>query len=228
MPLLTILCVTRADNYAIPFLAKMSEHAEFVKAEFVVAGDGASACNTLTRHHFENILSVSSKGYIESVLDFAIRACTGKYILRLDDDEMCSPNMVTWLQQHHFTETDHWKFPRAHLWENTTKYITDAPLWPDHQTRLSTKAKSGGRHMVHAGSPYGGGKLAPCYIEHHKFLTKPLVERRRIAESYDKVQEGYGTGGMKPFSLPEEAYERLVTFPISYADIAAENDARSH
>jgi hypothetical protein len=129
-------------------------------------------------------------------------------VLRLDDDERCSDAMIKWLVDQEYRACDHWKFPRANMWTDT-HHLVSAQLWPDHQTRLSTRAKSGGRRHVHDGSPYGGGRPAPVAIEHFKFVVKSQEERQKIADRYDSVRQGFGSGGMLAFSLPELVYDSM-------------------
>lgn len=151
---------------------------------------------------------VESKGYIESVLDDVLQYVPEGWVLRLDDDEQVSGGLFQWLEMSCYRASDHWKFPRAHLWGSPEYFLCTPPLWPDWQTRLSIKAKSGGRRTVHAGSPFGGGTECPFPIEHHKFLVKDRSERERIAGVYDRFAAGYGTGaGMLPFSLPELVFD---------------------
>ena len=223
---LTILCVTRAEPYAEPFLSDLRAAATRLHAEFVVGADGQDAVEKL-KGADAHVVPLRSKGYIESVLDEAIAACTGEYILRLDDDERISSCMLYWLEKLQYQEAPHWKFPRVHLWGDRARFIVNPPLWPDHQTRLSLKQYSGGRRMVHAGSPHGGGALAPVVIEHHKFLVKSYDERAAIAARYDKVQMGFGTGGMTPFNLPEVTWgpSQMQLEPVSRADYLAAEDA---
>lgn len=207
MASLSVLCVTKVEPYSYPFLERLAFLADVCGAELVLMLDGPDAERRLQKR--PSVLYrawcevTTSKGFIESVLDQAVAACSGDYILRLDDDEQVSPAMIEWLQRQMYFAADHWKFPRMHMWHGG--YIVNPPLWPDHQTRLSVKSKSGGRHTIHAGSPFGGGELAPVAIEHYKFLVKSYDERKAIAELYDRVHPGYGTGGMLPFSLPEDA-----------------------
>lgn len=228
MGLLSILTVTKAEPYAPIFLRKMRSVADLSNAEFVIAGDGPEAMRTLKDWGFgdeEVLVSVSSKGYIESVLDQAVNCCGGKYILRIDDDEIISPEMSQWLVSEQFTASDHWKFSRAHLWQTDNLYITNAPLWPDHQTRLSVRKKAGNRTFIHAGSPYGGGRLAPVILEHAKFLVKSRKERQAIADRYDSFGVGLGSHGMTAFNLPEKAYERMELRNIGEAVLQAKIDA---
>ena len=226
--LLSILTVTKAEPFACRFLRRMSRLAEAADAEFVIAGDGAAARLQLRHWGFTEdaiVVSVESAGFLESVLEAAVRCCSGKYILRLDDDEAASEAMERWVCGHQFTEETHWKFPRMHLWGGTSQVLLNGPLWPDHQTRLSIRKKAGGRHTVHAGSPFGGGVLAPVAIEHHKFLVKTAAERLAIAQRYDRIHAGYGTGGFLPFNLPEEAFSELCLEKVDAVALRAERDA---
>ncbi len=230
--MLSILCVTKAEAYCLPFLQAFADLARVVNGELVIGADGADAFATMLAAPLHTgrprmIVELASKGYIESVLDEALAACHGDYILRLDDDELASPAMITWLQHGRYRAEKHWKFPRAHLWGDRELCIMNAPLWPDHQTRLSVREMAGERRGIHCGSPFGGGVLAPCLIEHYKFIVKSSEERRAIAATYDRVMSGAGTGGFLPFNLPEQAYPQgtLDLKPVEYAVAAASNDA---
>lgn len=218
---LSILCVTQYQSYSLPFLTELDAITRLYNrmsgqraAELVILADGVQAAEGLAESAIEaKIVTVHSHGYLESVLETGVSVCQGDYIFRVDDDESCSTALISWLMNSKFLAADHWKFPRLHLWGNTRQVIMTPHLFPDHQTRLSVKAKSGGRHTVHAGSPFGGGEIAPCAILHHKFLVKSYDQRLAIAQTYDRFGEGYGTGSMAPFSLPERAYDgEMVKF----------------
>jgi hypothetical protein len=206
---LTILTVTKVEPFSPNFLLAMQDLARTLGCEFVIAADGQVAefkANALC--HYSRIVRVDSVGFLESVHDDAIKAIKTPYVLRLDDDEKASPAMIDWLSDRAYRAADHWKFARANLWTPTT-YIRSGQLWPDHQTRLSIKAKAQGRNAIHAGSPFGGGRIAPVAIEHYKFIVKSYTDRLKIAQSYDKIMNGSGTGGMKAFNLPEDVYDKI-------------------
>lgn len=167
-----------------------------LNAEVVFVADGMLAYDALKGWPVKCV-SVVSLGYLESTLEYGVQNCDGEYILRLDDDEACSPAMASWLEAKAYEADAHWKFPRMHLWGDTHSVLLTPQLFPDHQTRLSTKAMSGGRHFPHAMSPFGGGALAPVAIEHHKFLVRSREERERTAAKWHQ-------GGMRVFSLPED------------------------
>lgn len=215
---LSILCITKAEPHAWPHLQHLAQVAEKVGAQLVVMADGKTAAQAILARGYGrrgNVGVAQSKGYLESLLDDAVALCAGRYVLRMDDDESCTPAMVDWLEAGAYQAEPHWKFPRAHLWGDGTRFVMDAPLWPDHQTRLSLRERSGGRRTIHAGSPFGGGAEAPVLIAHHKFLAKPAAERRAIAERYDRIAGiGHGTGSMLAFSVPEDVYTQVTLCPI--------------
>lgn len=202
---LSLLCITKNEPHAAEFLRALRGVANRLGAEFVVVSDGFSTITA--RNLADEYLVVESNGSIESVLDEAVAACSGDYILRIDDDEKISAEMIVWLDTSEYTQSDVWSFPRRHLWGDG--YLTNAPLYPDLQTRLTTKAKAGGRKQVHDGSPYGAGQVASRHILHHKFLIKDYQKRKELAEKYDQLRPGAGTGQWLPFNLPEEAFENL-------------------
>lgn len=202
---LSLLCVTKGEPHAAEFLRALRSVADALEAEFVVVSDGFPTITA--RNLADEYLVVQSDGSIESVLDEAVAACSGDYVLRIDDDEEVSAEMVVWLQSGEYTQSDVWSFPRKNLWRDG--YLTNPPLYPDIQTRLTTKEKAGGRKQVHDGSPFGAGRVANVHILHHKFLVKSYAERKEIALRYDALREGGGTGHWLPFNLPEDAFDVL-------------------
>lgn len=208
---LTILCITRAQPYALPFLDEMASLTHDLEGRFYVAADGDTAYSRLDGLN-ATLFIVRSHGYLESVLDEAVHVCEDGYILRLDDDERVSDGMYQWLLERHYRDTDHWCFPRANLWPDENQRLDGHPVWPDLQTRLSTKEKSGGRTTIHHGSPFGSGRHAPVVIEHHKFLVRPIQDRVEQARAYERIQEGAGSGHYLPFQAPELAQHQTAPY----------------
>jgi hypothetical protein len=136
MTRLAILCVTRAEDFALPFLHTLAGDARDLYAQVVIAADGDAAAERVKSAFipYARIYRVASAGYIESVLDEAVGYCTGQYILRLDDDERLSPALLTWLENEHYLAADHWAFPRANLWGDEGSVLVNPPLWPDAGT----------------------------------------------------------------------------------------------
>lgn len=235
MKRLSIVCVTRYEDHAEPFLKKLLQLAQWIPdCEVVLGADGADAYDVLqdwpSYAHEEGVdvvvVAVQSQGYIESVLDDVLTACQGDYVLRIDDDERVSPALAQWLRDGQYLTDDHWKFSRAHLWPDLQHYVSTPPLWPDHQTRLSVRAKAGGRTTIHAGSPFGGGRLAPAVLEHHKFIVRSLREREAIAARYDQIARGAGTSSnMKPFQLPDLEHVTVEQYHQGVDIAAAVDDA---
>jgi hypothetical protein len=202
---LAILCVTNGQPHAPEFLLHHERLTRELGARFIVAIDGSHPPGGWPALFAHEVIRVQSNGCIESVLDEAVSACPDGYILRLDDDEKVTRAMRDWLSDGEYRKADHWAFPRLHLYPDADHYVTTAPLYPDVQTRLSLKRFSGGRARV--------GTVAPVAIEHHKFLCRPLEDRRRLVERYEALQSGAGAD-FRVFSLPEDfdgtlAWERV-------------------
>lgn len=216
---LHLLCVTLGEPHAFDFLQKQKRVAELLEATYTCVLDGRQTDQFVDDGVMGMATAViQSQGYLESILERALEVVPGArndYVLRLDDDELPSIGLAQWLDRCHHWTADHWKFDRRHWWNREGEYIVNGPLFPDHQTRLSIRSKAGGRGVIHAGSPFGGGELAPAeaYIAHHKFLVKSREEREAVAARYDQVMPGAGTApGMIAFQLPESMDSILTRF----------------
>lgn len=209
-PDLTILCVTDWGLHATEFLTAQATLAREINARYVVALDGPRAMEKWYSHEIAaSVVGVTSTGYIESVLDDAVTACETDYVLRLDDDETVTHALRDWLSDGGYREREHWAFPRLHLYPSKDFYITTPPLYPDYQTRLSLKQYSGNRTVIHEGSPYGTGEIGPAGIVHHKFIARPLAERRAVLTRYEQIRPGAGAD-FRMFSVPEDYEAELA------------------
>lgn len=213
---LSILCVTRGEPCCIPLVERLVKQSNVLGAESVIVLDrisldaGAFDLSLEASQYATALYEVRSYGYIESVLNKAISYTTRRYVLRLDDDESISPQLLSWLVRCEYRSSDNWKFSRAHLWKvesplSESQVIVNPPLWPDHQTRLSTRDKAGNRKYIHSGSPFGGGEFCPYPIIHHKFVIKSQDERQAIVDRYERLQPGAGTNFLA-FSVLEKVY----------------------
>lgn len=216
---LTILCVSRFGDHAERFIREMDMLASDLDARFVLGADVGLLGPVAVPRWVEggalsHLIFLTSGGYIESVLDDVIAKCDEGYILRLDDDETVSDSMREWIAAGEYRAADHWAFPRMHLWPDEQHYLTNPPLYPDLQTRLSVKSKSGGRTRVHQGSPHGTGRIVHVPILHHKFLARPLAEREALLEQYENIAPGAGSM-FEAFSVPERFEDQLRTHPVT-------------
>lgn len=192
-PTLSILCVSRLEPEVCDLLSRLYDQSVTIGAEFVLVVDVSEDKSSFTYDlsHLPPITGfVKSSGYIESVLDEALTYTHGEYILRIDDDESLSEGLVDWLKREQYRSHDHWRFPRPHLWQDEDHYLTSLYLYPDYQTRLSVRSKSGGRTSLHARSPFGSGVLAPYLIYHHRFLVRSVEQRRETARKYELLEKG--------------------------------------
>lgn len=82
-----------------------------------------------------------------------VEACSGDWVLRLDDDEYMEPQFLkikdALMAQDHYT---HYKFPRLHLCNTSPlQWINDSYLYPDYQMRLFKNQAS----LLHFPGPVG-------------------------------------------------------------------------
>lgn len=208
---LSILCVTKLEPFAREFLWAMCHLSREIGAEFVVAYDNVTEKAFSQSPPCDVWIRVRSQGYIESVLSEALAACRGDYILRLDDDERCSPAMVAWLKSGAWPSQPAWTFATAGLWGDAQSVLMMPELWPQYHVRLTTRALAGGQTQVHQRHPVRDAAIAPAVIEHHKYIAKSLDERLAIAARYDAIRPG---AGKRCHSVPELAYAEFVIAPL--------------
>jgi hypothetical protein len=203
---LSILTVTTCEDYTPRFLRHFRAIADMLSAEFVVAHDrcGPPACDA------DKYVPVQSSGVVEDVLVEAHRACSGDYVLRLDDDETLSPRAILCVAEWLSKEGDSsvYAFPRANLWGDQWHGIRSGSLFPDFQVRLMPREREC-RFTVHEGITPDA--TLPGMILHHKFLLKTREERLAIAARYEGKRAGCGTGHYLQFSVPEDCFE-IETF----------------
>lgn len=212
---LSIVCITEGMEKVLPLLMKMQKTAAVLGAEFLLCvdiKDGLAAYERI-QHVSPLIMAVKSEGYLESVLNVALEAARGAWILRLDDDEEMSYALFRWLVARKYLLAERWLIPTAALWGDTGHFITSSPLWPDIHLRLTTWDFPRWNTELHAASPKMG-RLAPVCILHHKYLLNSYEERRRKAQQYDSIKEDGGTGKHLPFTLPEDAYNEVTILPV--------------
>jgi hypothetical protein len=195
---LSILTVTRGEPHTKRFFTHFRAVADILRAEFVLAYDGCDKpdCGA------DKYLAVRSSGAIEDVLVEAHRACSGGYVLRLDDDETLSPAAILSVAEANL-DGRVFALPRANLWGDERHAITNGHLFPDWQARLMPRDRED-RTTVHAGVI--ADAAAKGVILHHKFLVKSLEERRAIASRYESKSAGCGTGHYLQFSVPEDCF----------------------
>lgn len=204
---LSILTVTKCEPHAKRFLAHFRAVADILRAEFVVAHDNCERpdCGA------ERYVAVQTRGAIEDVLVEAHAACSGEYVLRLDDDETLSAQAILCVAE---VQLDGrvFAFPRANLWGDERHAISNGSLFPDIQPRLMPREKES-RTQVHAG--LAADAIMSGMILHHKFLIRSAEDRRCIAGRYEQKSPGCGTGHYLQFSVPEDCFDTISLFEFS-------------
>lgn len=210
MTKLSVLCVSKCEPYTKRFFTHFRAIADIFGAEFVLAHDRCNPpdCGA------DKYLSVEASGTIEDVLIDAHRACSGEYVLRLDDDETLSAHAIFLVRGMIEEDLDGriYAFPRANLIEDESTAIVSGSLFPDFQVRLMPRDAEN-RTLLHEGlSP---NEAIKGLLLHHKFLVKSVDERRAMAAAYEIKRSGCGTGHYLQFSVPEDVFHEFEVMKFS-------------
>lgn len=214
-PDLTFICITKAEVFAYPYLRSLKSVKDALGANLLIGIDNSEIPEYI-EEYADQIVFLRSAGYIESVLDEVIKEVQTEYVFRIDDDERLSASLFDWLESGEYRSENIFSFIRCNMW-TPHSFITESPLFPDCQTRLTKKDLSLGVHRIHAGNPNGAGKIIPYALIHDKFNVKSYKERRAIADRYEAIQKGSGySEKFLPFQLPEDYYkEGFTVYPLN-------------
>ena len=208
--ILSILCVTINKYPSVGgFIEKMYTLAHGLNAEFVLGLDREKAQKADFRKLADIALDLKKKDthMQEDVLDEVIGACSGDWVLRLDDDETISPALERWIFGGSYVSGNLFTFPRIYLYPDEKHFLNNPGIFPDLQTRLGRKEFMFGCNYAHAANPNGSGVTVDYAIEHHNLLVKDLAERRIIAAKCEAIQPGAGTlPQYARYNLPEDFY----------------------
>ena len=201
MNTISVLCVTRGEPHTPRFLSHFSMVARFLRAEYVVCVDGGADVDSFGGKVVQ--VDCSSCPTVETVLEEAVAACSGDWILRLDDDETVSLAMLYFLANFTFG-SEAVAFPRAHLWGDERTAIVNQEYWPDWQMRFSLREYAV-RKVLHEPPPKCD-LLAPACLLHHVYLVRSKEERKECAERYCKI-------------LGHDFPEKPTYWPSDYLDV---------
>jgi hypothetical protein len=217
---LSIVCVTNnAHPHVERFIQNMNWLAALLGAEFVLGLDREKAKTSNLRKYATKALNLTADKLQEDVLDQAIAACSGEWVLRLDDDERISDSLLTWLMTGAYTSGRLYAFPCVYPYPDTNHILANPGMWPDLHTRLGRKELMFGVNHVHAGNPHGTGQVVPYAMEHHNLLVKTLEERRAKAALYESIRPGAGTlPEYVRYSLPEDFYPEFIIHDYTNGD----------
>ncbi len=221
---LSIVCVTNDDGrQAGSFVSRMNKLARALDAEIVLGLDGDKAQQSDMGKLADMAIDLPAHDVPlqEKVLDIAIEACSGAYVLRLDDDEAVSLALEDWLATGAYQNGRLYAFPRVYMYPDEQHVLANEGMYPDLQTRLGLKSLMFGVNSIHAGNPNGPGLVVPYALDHHKLLVKSYEERKQIADRYEAIRPGAGysfTYGR--YNTPEDIYGELIVKPYTDGNYA--------
>lgn len=160
-------------------------------------------------------------GSYESVLNEAAALCAGDWVLYGHDDELWTPafraKLPELLAGFATEDAPEYLFTRRHVVtaaDGACRWIIDAPLWPDWQLRLRSRAAWQARpwpRRVHATPEQRPGwHYVHAPIWHLKFAVKSAELRAARLAGWEQLWTVAGNAHYRLFSLPEEAELRTA------------------
>lgn len=205
-PRLSVSIVTRNSERN---LARIVAHARTYAHEVVIGVDAGSIDDTWTVAS-----SIADRAYrfthpnqLAAAHMFALRHCTGDWILRLDDDEFMEPGFEDVLPElMRNPSVTHYSFPRKWVaCEDPPQYLHAAPWFPNHALRMFRNDPSlvwkPPRYHTGYWVSGPGAVESRAAILHYEPVWCSAEDRVRKVAAY---REGGGNG------VAEDFYENLV------------------
>jgi hypothetical protein len=173
----------------------------------------------------DRILRVPSILPAERAVAWIQEQCRGRWVLRLDGDEVPGPALLDALPALIADDRfSHYQVPRTWLWGDARRRLDERPWWPDHQARLTRNDPAlthipGRMHTCAEG--VGPRRFLEAPIHHLVLLLESLAERRQKVAHYERAAPGAQLLG-RPFNsayyLPEELAHAPAVAALERAD----------
>ena len=141
---------------------------------------------------------IKHQGIIEYYFREMFSACSGDFILRLDDDETLTrinpAKIIQTLDQYHLSGLN---IPRRWLVPPGDRFIATSPWYPDHQLRIiKNDDKILYSKMIHQklGTMGKTAFTKDLHIHHFDFIYNSREQRDKKVKHYDEISNGNGMG----------------------------------
>ena len=219
---LSVCCITSASG---PFITAALAPLRDIAMEIVIAAGGPVDETDLScyREVADRVYSIEFE-FVERHLAWLHAQCSGDWILRLDGDEIPSPEMIAEvLLALEDRQVNAVYFARRTLCPTIERYIAQEPWYPDFQLRMvrndGAMRFSG---LVHSSAERTlPARLLETPIYHLPMILAGPQERRARAERYERFRPGL----IAPAGLPvndallPEAIPGLLTAPVPHDDV---------
>ncbi len=188
---LSVCCIANVPG---PFLRAALEPLREVADEVVIATGGSVPEDDLMQYAevADRLFSLEFE-FIERHLAWLHAQCRGDWILRLDGDEIPSPEMLAEVSaMRRDRSVNGVLFARRNLFPTVASYISQDPWYPDFQLRLVRNdgaLRFGG--TVHSGPELSlPARFVEAPIYHLPFICADVEERRNRARRYEMLSPG--------------------------------------
>lgn len=221
---LSICCLTNAPSGR---LASILEQLRPVADEIVLGADSSVGA---ARHHeyssiADTVLPVDFQ-FAERHLGWLAEQCSGDWILRVDDDEVPSRELIERLPWLTAQQVEQYWVPRRWLYPTPNSWLDELPWWPDPHNRLVRRnADLHFSGVLHRGAePVMPARFLEWPIYHLECILKDRPSREAKVARIEAMRPGLTAPGGGPLNevyyLPE-LHARRPPRPVPPEDQAA-------
>ena len=224
---LSVLCITNDPG---PQIAAVLAPFRGVADEIVIAADASVTDETLAEYALacDRLVLFDFVAPMERCLAWAHRQCRGRWVFRIDGDEVASPRLVAQLRAlvEREDRVQYW-FPRRWAQGDGNQWIDERPWTPDHQLRLvlNDPRVLSFPGIVHTSArPVDPMEFRQEPLYHLDLVLRPVAERARKAAGYERIapvpQVLPGGEPVGMFYLPEgRALDPAVPVPAGDREV---------
>ncbi len=214
-------------------IAPLIAHARSFSDEVVVVVDSKTTDDTLAvcQKAGADVAFILQNDALtcNGMLEAMVNACSGDWVLRLDDDEYMEPQFLRIKDALMAQETyTHYKFPRLHLCSvRPLKWVNDSYLYPDYQMRLFRNDRS----ILHFPGAVGHtaitadgekGRIFGTNIVHLNLAINTRKQREAKLEKYIRRHNGSWVHPINEYALLYEQFNYRIE-PYNHPDEAFRN-----
>ena len=186
--------------------------------ETVVAVDARVADRVGELGEVDRLFVIDFEPPLERTLPWLHAQCTGRWVLRLDSDELPSRELLDNLTQlMSARDVTHYWLARRWLHGDDSAYLVSPPWFPDFQARLVRKDAFGAPAQLHEPPHVDGcGRFVEYPIYHLDLLLTSFEARAGKAAAYERERPGIRVEGValnSGFYLPEVRETRVAPVP---------------
>ena len=223
---LSVACVSRDTTGRLATILRLYRE---VADEIVVALDDSvlDEAAAALGDTADRVFAIPFRPPVERSLAWLHSVCTGEWVLRIDDDEVPSAELISQLSElGDGRGLTHAFIPRRWMWSGADRYLAAPPWYPDYQLRLvrNDPALTWFPGVTHwPTTAMGEHRYLTAPIYHLDLLLNTRGRREEKAQFYERAEPGRRLAGLPlnlAYYLPELRPDVRLA-PVPAEDAAA-------